>query len=158
MRDELKKEFARRIAQANQISMITILYDMTLVYLEDAKEAMELQQKKEFVQEIHYAQDCLMELIGSLNMKYEPAPALYALYLYIHKELASAIISSAEESLSQPVSILKRLRNAYLELEKTGSFEPVMDNAQQIYAGLTYRKNSLVESVTQPAGNRGFLA
>ena len=51
--------------------MITILYDMTLVYLEDAKEAMELQQKKEFVQEIHYAQDCLMELIGSLNMKYE---------------------------------------------------------------------------------------
>ena len=60
MRDELKKEFARRIAQANQISMITILYDMTLVYLEDAKEAMELQQKKEFVQEIHYAQDCLM--------------------------------------------------------------------------------------------------
>ena len=58
MRDELKKEFARRIAQANQISMITILYDMTLVYLEDAKEAMELQQKKEFVQEIHYAQDC----------------------------------------------------------------------------------------------------
>ena len=158
MRDELKKEFARRIAQANQISMITILYDMTLVYLEDAKEAMELQQKKEFVQEIHYAQDCLMELIGSLNMKYEPAPALYALYLSIHKELASAIISSAEESLSQPVSILKRLRNAYLELEKTGSFEPVMDNAQQIYAGLTYGKNSLVESVTQPAGNRGFLA
>ena len=158
MRDELKKEFARRIAQANQISMNTILYDMTLVYLEDAKEAMELQQKKEFVQEIHYAQDCLMELIGSLNMKYEPAPALYALYLYIHKELASAIISSAEESLSQPVSILKRLRNAYLELEKTGSFEPVMDNAQQIYAGLTYGKNSLVESVTQPAGNRGFLA
>lgn len=158
MRDELKKEFARRIAQANQISMITILYDMTLVYLEDAKEAMELQQKKGFVQEIHYAQDCLMELIGSLNMKYEPAPALYALYLYIHKELASAIISSAEEPLSQPVSILKRLRDAYLELEKTGSFEPVMDNAQQIYAGLTYGKNSLVESVTQPAGNRGFLA
>lgn len=99
MRDELKKEFARRIAQANQISMITILYDMTLVYLEDAKEAMELQQKKEFVQEIHYAQDCLMELIGSLNMKYEPAPALYALYLYIHKELASAIISSDRKSV-----------------------------------------------------------
>lgn len=158
MRDELKKEFARRIAQANQISMITILYDMTLVYLEDAEEALKLQQKKEFVREIHYAQDCLMELIGSLNMKYEPAPALYALYLYIHKELASAIISSAAKPLSQPVSILKRLRDAYLELEKTGSFEPVMDNAQQIYAGLTYGKNSLVESVTQPAGNRGFLA
>ena len=98
-----------------------------------------------------------MELIGSLNMKYEPAPALYALYLYIHKELAAAIISSSTDPLSQPVSILKRLRDAYLELEKTGSFEPVMDNAQQIYAGLTYGKNSLVENVAQPAENRGFL-
>ena len=158
MRDELKKEFARRIAQANQISMITILYDMTLVYLEDAKEAMELQQKKEFVQEIHYAQDCLMELMGSLNMRYEPAPVLYELYLYIHKELAKAIIDLSEKTLAQPESILKRLRDAYLELEKTGSFEPVMDNAQQIYAGLTYGKNSLIESLAQPVNNRGFLA
>ena len=158
MKNELKKEFARRIAQANQISMITILYDMTLVYIDDAKEALEMHQEKKFVQEIHYAQDCLMELIGSLNMKYEPAPALYALYLYIHRELANAIISSSAESLSQSISILTRLRDAYLELEKTGSFEPVMDNAQQIYAGLTYGKNSLVESVAQPAGNRGFLA
>ena len=88
MKDELKKEFARRIAQANQISMITILYDMTLVYLEDAEEALKLQQEKRFVQEIHHAQDCVMELIGSLHMEYEPAPALYALYLYIHKEMA----------------------------------------------------------------------
>ncbi len=158
MKDELKKEFARRIAQANQISMITILYDMSLVYLEDAEEALKLQQEKKFVQEIHRAQDCVMELIGSLQMKYEPAPALYALYLYIHRELANAIISSSAGPLSQPVDILRRLRDAYLELEKTGSFEPVMDNTQQIYAGLTYGKNSLVESVAQPAGNRGFLA
>lgn len=158
MKDELKKEFARRIVQANQISMITILYDMTLVYLEDAEEALKLQQEKRFVQEIHHAQDCVMELIGSLHMKYEPAPAFYALYLYIHKEMANAVISTSAEPLSQPAGILRRLRDAYLELEKTGSFEPVMDNTQQIYAGLTYGKNSLVESVAQPAGNRGFLA
>ena len=158
MKDELKKEFARRIAQANPVSMITILYDMTLVYLNDAEEALKIQQEKRFVQEIHYAQDCLMELIGSLNMKYEPAPALYSLYLYMHKELAKAVISSSAETLTQPVSILKRLRDAYLELEKTGSFEPVMDNTQQIYAGLTYGRHSLVESIAQPVNNRGFLA
>lgn len=158
MKDQLKKEFARRIAQANPVSMITILYDMTLVYLEDAEKDLEACQEKKFVQEIHYAQDCLMELMGSLDMKYEPAPALYALYLYMHKELANAVISSSAEPLAQPVSILSRLRDAYLELEKTGSFEPVMDNTQQIYAGLTYGKHSLVESVAQPVNNRGFLA
>ena len=80
MKSELKKEFTRRITQANPISMITILYDMTLVYLEEAKEAIREKQEKQFVQKIHYAQDCLMELMSSLNMRYEPASALHSLY------------------------------------------------------------------------------
>ncbi len=158
MKDELKKEFTRRISQANPVSMITVLYDMTIVYLGDARAFLEKKREKEFVRELHRAQDCLMELSNSLNMKYEPAPALHKLYLYMHKELAKAIVASSAEPLAQPESILKRLRDAYLELEKTGSFEPVMDNAQQIYAGLTYGKNSLIESLAQPVNNRGFLA
>lgn len=157
MKDELKKEFTRRIAQATPVSMITILYDMTLVYLEDAEAAFAVNRKKEFVQEIHRAQDCLMELLNSLDIKYEPATALRELYLYMHRELAAAILTFSEKSLLQPKSILTRLRDAYLELEKTGSFEPVMDNTQQIYAGLTYGKNSLVESLAQPVNNRGYL-
>lgn len=158
MRDELKKEFTRRIAQATPVSMITILYDMTLVYVEDAKEALAAGSEKKFVQEIHRAQDCLMELLNSLEIKYEPAPALRELYLYMHREFAKAIVTGKADLLAQPEHILARLRDAYLELEKTGSFEPVMDNTQQIYAGLTYGKNSLVESLAQPVNNRGFLA
>lgn len=158
MRDDIKKEFTRRIAQATPVSMITVLYDMALVYLGDAKAALAAKEEKKFVQEIHHAQDCLMELLSSLHMKYEPAAALRELYLYMHRELAAAIISASETPLAQPESILTRLRDAYLELEKTDSFEPVMDNTQQIYAGLTYGKNSLVESLAQPVNNRGFLA
>lgn len=158
MKDELKKEFTRRIAQATPVSMITILYDMTLVYVADAKEALAAGREKKFVQEIHRAQDCLMELLNSLTIKYEPAAALRELYLYMHRELAKAIISGEADLLAQPEHILTRLRDTYLELEKTGSFEPVMDNTQQIYAGLTYGKNSLVESLAQPVNNRGFFA
>lgn len=157
MKDELKKEFTRRIAQATPVSMITILYDMTLVYLEDAEAELAADRKKGFVQEIHRAQDCVMELLNSLNMKYEPAGALRELYLYMHREFAAAILAFSKEPVQQPKSILTRLRDAYLELEKTGSFEPVMDNTQQIYAGLTYGKNSLVESLAQPVNNRGYL-
>lgn len=158
MRDELKKEFTRRVAQATPVSMITILYDMTLVYLRDAKEALAEKEDKKFLQEIHHAQDCLMELLNSLDTRHEPAPALRDLYLYMHRELTGAIISPSAEKLVQSESILTRLRDAYLELEKTSPFEPVMDNAQQIYAGLTYGKHSLVESLVQPGSNRGFLA
>lgn len=158
MKDTLKKEFTRRITQATPVSMITILYDMTLVYLKDAEDACKQNQSDLFVQEIHHAQDCLMELKASLRMEHELAQALYKLYIYMHRELAKALVSSSAESIKQPVSILTRLRDAYLELEKTGSWEPVMENTQQIYAGLTYGKNSLVESMQGTDDNRGFLA
>lgn len=157
MKDELKKEFTRRISQANPVSMITILYEMTLIYLEDAEDAFRQKQNNKFVQEIHHAQDCLLELKGSLHMEYEPAPALNRLYIFMHRALAQGIAFSSIEPLRQPVSILKRLRDAYAALEKTGSWEPVMENAQQIYAGLTYGKNSLIESTAQAGDNRGFL-
>ena len=42
MTDELKKEFTLRITQANPISMITILYEIALAYLEEAAEAKRL--------------------------------------------------------------------------------------------------------------------
>jgi len=158
MDDVLKKEFTRRITQANPVSMITILYDMILIYLKDAKEACDGGQKDRFVQEIHHAQDCLQELSASLHLKYEPAPALHDIYIYIRKELTAAVISYSADYLKQPERILTRLRDAYLTLEKTGSFEPVMENTQQVYAGLTYGKNSLVESMPESGGNRGFLA
>ena len=57
MKDELKKEFTRRISQANPVSMITVLYDMTIVYLGDARAFLEKKQEKEFVRELHRAQD-----------------------------------------------------------------------------------------------------
>lgn len=158
MKDELKKEFTRRITQADAVSMITILYEMTLAYLQEAKEDFQEGKKDSFAHEIHRAQDCLLELKESLHLKYEPAPALNRLYLFMHRALMQSIVYDSIKPLKQPVRILERLRDAYLTLEKNGSREPVMENVQQIYAGLTYGKNSLVESTPQTDGNRGFLA
>ena len=65
-----------RVSQANPISMITILYEIALVYLEDAKNAYDKQDRKAFSHALHRAQDTIRQLQASLNTKYEPAPAL----------------------------------------------------------------------------------
>ncbi len=158
MRDEQKKEFTRRITQANPVSMITILYEITLAYLEDAKQAHEQGKQEEFVKALHRGQDCLRELQASLKLKYELAQVLQKLYIYMHRAFAQAIMLFSQEPLKQPESILERLKAAYQELEKTGSWEPVMEHSQQVYAGLTYGRNSLVESMGQQGENRGYLA
>jgi len=158
MTDSMKKEFTLRVSQANPISMITILYEIALTYLKDAQAAFELQDKKGFVHALHMTQDTIRQLQESLNMQYEPAPALLKLYVYIHRILAQAIAYSDVALLEQPESILIRLRDAYIQLEKTGNWESVMVNTQVVYAGYTYGKNSMVDSFSSESSNRGFLA
>ena len=157
MTDELKKEFTLRITQANPISMITILYEITLTYLEEAAEAKQSDDREKFVLAIHHGQDCIRELQSSLNLSYEPAPSLYRLYIQMHRKLAQAITDFSMAACEKVQGQLQQLRDAYMQLEKTGSWDRVMVNTQQVYAGLTYGRTSLVESLEQ-GDNRGFLA
>lgn len=158
MTDSMKKEFTLRVSQANPISMITILYEIALVYLQDAEMAYKLQDKKGFVHALHMTQDTIRQLQESLNIKYEPAPALLKLYVYIHRMLAQAITYFDIALLEEPEKILTRLKDAYIQLEKTGNWESVMVNTQIVYAGYTYGKNSMVDSFSSESSNRGFLA
>ena len=41
MTDEKKQQFLLRISQANKTEMIVILYEMFLIYLKDAEEALD---------------------------------------------------------------------------------------------------------------------
>ena len=45
MTKELKQEFTLRITQANKTQLITILYEMVLLYIEEAKEALDAEDK-----------------------------------------------------------------------------------------------------------------
>lgn len=48
MTKELKQEFTLRITQANKTQLITILYEMVLLYLEEAKAAIDADDKTEW--------------------------------------------------------------------------------------------------------------
>lgn len=158
MTKELKQEFTLRISQANKTQLITILYEMVLLYVDEAEEAITNNNKTEFKQSIQKIRGCMNELTSSLNFEYELAQNLLQLYLYINRELVKASGHFEKENLENVRTVVEKLRDAYAELEKQDISGPVMGNAQTVYAGLTYGRNTLTESVAGAGSNRGFLA
>ncbi|MCM1039986.1 MAG: flagellar export chaperone FliS [Roseburia sp.] len=156
MTKELKQEFTLRITQANKTQLITILYEMVLLYVKEAEDALETGDKRAYKDAIRKIRDCMNELTMSLHLEYELARNLLQLYLYISRELVQASIHFEKENLAHIKSVIKQLHKAYKQIEPQDVSGPVMGNTQAVYAGLTYGRNTLTESVGDPAGNRGF--
>ena len=157
MTKELKQEFTLRITQANKTQLITILYEMVLLYLQEAEDALDAEDKRGFKDAVRKIRDCMNELTMSLHLEYELARNLLQLYQYISRELVQASIHYERENLNHIKSIVKQLHKAYKQIESQDESGPIMGNTQTVYAGLTYgRNNTLTESINDPAGNRGF--
>ena len=158
MTKECKQQFTLRITQANKTELIVILYEMVLSYLEDAQNHLKEENITEFRESLRRVRGCIGELISSLNLEYEPAPALFSLYLYCNRELTKADIRKEKEPMDHIKMVIGKLLTAYRELAKQDESEPVMQNSQTVYAGLTYGKNSLAENMADQGANRGFRA
>ncbi len=158
MTGEKKRTFTRRITQANKTQLITILYEMTLEYLQTARDLFEKGDVAGFDRQLNYAQECINELIHSLHLEYALAQHFLQLYLYAKRELIAAM--SRRET--EPVEVVERmfysLWETYVALEKMDTGAAQMKGAPSIYAGLTYGKGMLNESVGMMAQSRGFTA
>ena len=155
---EKKQEFTLKISEANKTQMITIIYEMIMYYLDEAIDNIGIGRKDDAVRSITNAQNCIDELIHSLNMDYELAQSLFQIYIFSKKEL---IVAAGTFSIHRIWRVLKNFRNlhdAYAELEKEDSSAKVMGNTQKVYAGLTYGRYSLNEDVTAVSYNRGLMA
>lgn len=156
MTKDLKQEYTLRITQANKTQMITILYEMVLLYIDEAEAALDDDNKVEYKSAIRKIRGCMNELVASLNFDYELAHNLMQLYLYVSKELVKASSHFDRENLEHVRLVIGQLHKAYKELELQDKSAPVMGNTQTVYAGLTYGRNTLTENIADPAANRGF--
>lgn len=157
MKKEKKQEFTLRITQANKTQLIVILYDMTLVYLEDALEAFEKKEDKEYKWNIERAKDCIDELINSLHPEYEIAGILKSLYFFYKRELTTAAVQKKKELIQPVMQMIQELKESYAQVSAQDTSAPIMENAQTIYAGLTYGKTSLNVDLSDQGTNRGFF-
>lgn len=156
MTRELKQEYTLRITQANKTQLITILYEMVLLYIDEAQKALDMDNRADYKMAIRRIQGCMNELTDSLHLEYDLAQRLLQLYLYISRELAQASIHYDMEHLEHVRMVIGELQKAYKKIEDQDHSGPVMGNIQTVYAGLTYGKSTLTENIADPAANRGF--
>lgn len=158
MKKEVKQQFTRRITQANSTELVVILYEMLLCYLEDGEKAIEHGEAELLREAARNARGCLNELMNSLNLNYEPAPALQRLYMFCFRRMARAEQRMDCSPIDEIRRVIKPLRDAYEKLAAANNAGPVMRNSQTVYAGLTYGKNTLTENMADQGTNRGILA
>ena len=157
MTDQMKKNFTVRITQANKSELIVILYEMYLAYLDDARQALETGQNRAgFREGIRKAGSCVRELMQSLVHRYAVAGQLFRLYAYVMKEMSRADARGSAEPLVICRKVMTELLEAYREVSRQDDSAPIMEHTQTVYAGLTYGKGELTESLSHER-NRGFL-
>lgn len=82
-----------------------------------------------------------------------------SLYIYINKSILTAIYQKKNDILTEIESILQILMEGFKGIIKEDKAGPVMQNTQQLYAGLTYGKGVLNETYLNPnEQSRGFKA
>lgn len=156
MTKELKQEYTLRISQANKTQLITILYEMVLLYIDEAEEALDTGNRMEYKSAIRKIRGCMDELTASLNFDYELAQNLLQLYLYVNRELVKASTHNDRKNLEHVRKVIDQLHKAYQQIETQDKSGSVMGNTQTVYAGLTYGRNTLTENIADPSANRGF--
>lgn len=150
--------YTRKIAMANKTQMITILYEMVLDYINDAEDSLENSDEKGFLEGLSRAMNCIDELIHSLNVEYELGNNLLALYLFEKKQIIKAMAKVSDEELIHVTNTFEKLHEAYLTLEAQNKEEALMRNVPKVYAGLTYGRGRLEESITGNLMSRGYMA
>lgn len=168
MKKEDIKGFTNRVVQANKSELIVILYDIVIHDLEESKELLTKKNelKKAFLpeQQTEY-QKCLdhsckavNELMVSLDFQYEISAELFRLYRYVNECVTKAKTTNEIELLTEALNTMNALRSSFVQVASQDTSGPVMQNTEQVYAGLTYSKGNLNESLLDPNAKRGFRA
>ena len=107
--------------------------------------------------ELKRVQGFLCELRGSLDFQFPVSYRLASLYRYVNEQLVKSITRKKDVGLASCERVLQGLKESFEEIAKQDTSGPVMENSQQVYAGLTYGKGSLNEVAIDPGTlGRGF--
>lgn len=159
MDQDQKREYTARIAQANRSELVVIIYELFLLAVEEAEKHFGKGELEEGCRCVKRAQGFLQELMGSLDKRYELAAELMRLYRYIYEQLIFSNIRRKMVNGKTVVEVMTKLKEAFIQVAKQDDSSAVMENAQQLYAGLTYGRSSLNEVLlTGNESNRGFRA
>lgn len=149
---------ASQVANATRGQLLKITYDLLLESLDNLKKYHREKVEKEFHTEIGRSRQILQELIDTLDFKQEISQDLLSIYVYINGLLIKSLMKYDDARIDEAKGLINQLLEGWDGAVANDSASlKVMNNAQQLYAGLTYGKNDLNESVLDD-NNRGFKA
>ena len=153
------QEFAARVTQANRSELVVVIYEAVLASIAEGKLCLAEEQIEEARLEISRARSLITELMGSLDMQYGISHYLRQLYIFAYHELCHGIAMRQPELFDHASDIFEKLLPSFQEVAKQDDSEAVMQNVQTIYAGLTYGRGTLNETIgVEVDTNRGFQA
>lgn len=159
MEKERLQEFAARVSQANPSELVVVIYDAAIESIREGKKYLEAKDIRKARTETDRAKGLLDELLRSLDMQYTISHYLRQLYIYAYRELCQGIAMRQPELFDHATGVLEGLLESFREVAKQDTSDPVMKNTQAIYAGLTYGRNSLNETIGVGVDfKRGFEA
>lgn len=153
MTEELKKEYTRKITQANRSQITVLTYEMALDYINDAENAV---SDTDFDMAVKRSKKCIEHLLLALDYKYGISVTLMRIYNYVLHLFMKALSHRDPSELSEAKKILEKLHSSFEEVAKSDTSAPLMKNTEEVYTGLTYGKNGVNSSVSDY--NRGFRA
>ena len=156
--------FSYRISQANRTELVVITLDMAIQYIKDAKEDQDINSYR---QNLRNAKRVIDTLVSSLDMSYDISSQLFDVYMVVERYIISASSRRTEHEGSTAVymkllesceRMLTMLRKSFYEVSKTDDSAPLMQNTQQVYAGLTYSNGGGASEMLDAGANRGYKA
>ena len=159
MTQEQIQTYTLRVSQASPCELVVIMYDIILDDVKNAKEAKASGNDKQYQADLVHAGKFVNELMDSLDFSEPISFRLMSLYMYVNKMLIKARVSRKWDSLNDVEMVIEKLRAGFDGIKNQDTTGPVMQNVQQVYAGLTYGKGKLNETYLNAQDfNRGFNA
>ncbi len=159
MTQEQIQTYTLRVSQASPCELVVIMYDIILDDIKNAKQAKERKDDKRYQEDLNHAGKFVHELMEALDFSEPIAFRLMSLYIYVNKMLTKARVSGKPDSLEDVEMVIENLRAGFDGIKNQDTTGPVMQNVQQVYAGLTYGKGKLNETYFNAQDyNRGFNA
>lgn len=159
MTQEQIQTYTLRVSQASPCELVIIMYDIILDDVKNAREAKAVGDEKQYQADLVHAGKFVNELMDSLDFSEQISFRLMSLYMYVNKMLIKARVSRKWDSLNDVELVIEKLRTGFDGIKNQDTTGPVMQNVQQVYAGLTYGKGKLNESYFNAQDfNRGFNA
>ena len=139
------------IANASRGELLCITYELLLEQIKMATKS-EGEERKVYVEKgIHI----IKMLVGDLDFEIPLSSELFHIYVYVQGLLIQA---KTNQKLEEAYRLIHKIYEGFKKItEEEIDKKPSIQNAETIYAGLTYGKEDIKETILQDY-NRGFKA